>query len=329
MPCLSDSPPSRSNHAWVEKLFAPLIRDGFVSSVVMDAVQSSALVHHPLVDAIHMTGGVVTHNMIVWGAAKAPAAHAPDRPIVTVPVTSELGAITPWIIVPAAWSDAEIEHHAKYLATAMSNNASCNCNSPKLLVLPDAWPLCDKFIAAFEEAVSRLAAPYPYYPGTNARYQAFLKQHEGQYKTVSSKIPAQPHSLSWVIIDLPFEQCMAPSGSSTHPYALQHEPFAPIISVVRVQHAAAAGSDLNDALSLQLFLDNTLEMVPHPPPPPPWHSWLTCSPGEQPRHGHTVVHRHRALLLARQRSPAALRRRLEVESWRIRFSSFVCFLIPL
>jgi acyl-CoA reductase-like NAD-dependent aldehyde dehydrogenase len=250
-----------SNHAWVEKLFAPLIRDNFVSTVVMDVQQSSILVHHPLVDAIHMTGGVATHNMIVWGSPKAPAVDVPAQPLVSVPVTSELGAITPWIIVPAAWSDSELEHHAKYLATAMSNNASCNCNSPKLLVLPDAWPLCDKFLAAFEEAVSRLACPYPYYPGTNNRYEEFLKQHDTQFKRISSKIPAATRSLPWVIIELPFEQCMASPGSSAHPYALQHEPFAPIISVVRVKHHAAAASDFSEDLSLQLFLDNALEMV--------------------------------------------------------------------
>jgi acyl-CoA reductase-like NAD-dependent aldehyde dehydrogenase len=245
----------------VEKLFAPLIRDGFVSSVVLDVNQSSELVRHPLVDAVHMTGGVATHNMIVWGSTAAPPPHSPAQPLISIPVTSELGAITPWIIIPAAWSESEVEHHAKYLATAMSNNASCNCNSPKLLVLPDAWPLCDKFLHAFEEAVSRLVSPYPYYPGTNSRYQEFLKQHEAQHKVVTSKIPAAPRTLPWAIIHLPFEQCMAPLGSSAHPYALQHEPFAPIISVVRVKHGAAAGSDFSDALSLQLFLDNTLEMV--------------------------------------------------------------------
>jgi aldehyde dehydrogenase (NAD(P)+) len=105
--------PLCSNHAWVEKLFAPLIRDGFVASVVLDAPQSSQLVRHPLVDALHMTGGVATHNMIVWGSAAAPAADSPAAPLLSIPVTSELGAITPWIIVPAAWSDSEIEHHAK------------------------------------------------------------------------------------------------------------------------------------------------------------------------------------------------------------------------
>ena len=144
----------------------------------------------------------------------------------------------------------------------MSNNASCNCNSPKLLVLPDAWPLCDKFLAAFEEAVSRLVSPYPYYPGTSSRYEEFLKQHGSQLKRITSKIPAAPRSLPWVIIHLPFEQCMAPPGSSAHPYALQHEPFAPIISVVRVQHdAASAGSGCSEELSLQRFLDSALEMV--------------------------------------------------------------------
>jgi len=109
--------PSCSNHAWVERLFAPLIRDGFLSSVVMDVPLSSALVRHPLVDAIHMTGGVTTHNMIVWGSPAAPAPQSPVQPLISIPVTSELGAITPWIILPAAWSDADVEHHAKYLAT--------------------------------------------------------------------------------------------------------------------------------------------------------------------------------------------------------------------
>jgi acyl-CoA reductase-like NAD-dependent aldehyde dehydrogenase len=222
---------------------------------------SSALVRHPLVDAIHMTGGVTTHNMIVWGSAIAPAPDSPSHPLISIPITSELGAITPWIIVPAAWSDAEIEHHAKYLATAMSNNASCNCNSPKLLVLPDSWPQCAKFQAAFEEAVSRLPSPYPYYPGTSSRYEEFLQRHAGQCRSITSKIPAAARSLPWVVIDLPFEQCMAPSGSSAHPYSLQHEPFAPIISVVRVKHDVAEGSDFSEALSLQRFLDNTLEMV--------------------------------------------------------------------
>ena len=144
----------------------------------------------------------------------------------------------------------------------MSNNASCNCNSPKLLVLPDAWPLCDKFIAAFEEAVSRLVSPYPYYPGTGSRYEQFLKQHGGQCRRITSKIPAAARSLPWVIIDLPFEQCMSAPGSSSHPYSLQHEPFAPIISVVRVKHGAAASNDVDHALSLQTFLDNTKGLTP-------------------------------------------------------------------
>jgi acyl-CoA reductase-like NAD-dependent aldehyde dehydrogenase len=255
----------RSNHVWVDKLFAPLIRDGFVTSVVLEAAESSLLLHSPLVDALHMTGGVTTHNMIVWGTPAAPAADVPAQPLISIPVTSELGAVTPWIIVPSAWSDAEVEHHARYLAAALSNNASCNCNSPKLLVLPDAWPLCDKFLDAFEEAVSRLVSPHPYYPGTSSRYEQFLLQHAGQCKRIASKIPAGPRSLPWVIIHLPFEQCMLPPGSSDHPYALQHEPFAPIISVVRVKHdlgsSAVSAGDASEQHSLQLFLHNTLEMV--------------------------------------------------------------------
>lgn len=33
-----------------------------------------------------------------------------------VPITSELGCVTPWLVVPGPWSDKEITHHARALA---------------------------------------------------------------------------------------------------------------------------------------------------------------------------------------------------------------------
>lgn len=38
-----------------------------------------------------------------------------------VPITSELGCVTPWLVVPGPWSEAELEHHAR----ALTEGARC------------------------------------------------------------------------------------------------------------------------------------------------------------------------------------------------------------
>lgn len=49
-----------------------------------------------------------------------------------VPMHSELGCVTPWLVAPGPWSEAELEHHARALAQAVLNNCSCNCLSAKV-----------------------------------------------------------------------------------------------------------------------------------------------------------------------------------------------------
>lgn len=59
-----------------------------------------------------------------------------------VPITSELGCVTPWLVVPGPWSEAEVTHHARQLANAVINNCSCNCLAPKVSVTAvrsEAW----------------------------------------------------------------------------------------------------------------------------------------------------------------------------------------------
>lgn len=53
-------------------------------------------------------------------------------PLSQVPMHSELGCVTPWLVAPGPWSEAELEHHARALAQAVLNNCSCNCLSAKV-----------------------------------------------------------------------------------------------------------------------------------------------------------------------------------------------------
>jgi hypothetical protein len=104
-----------------------------------------------------MTGGTATHDMIVWGptAAEQQRRKAAADPLLRVPISSELGCITPWVVFPGAkWEQPELLHHARALAIAFMDNNSCNCLSPKVRPLAPqlscrptvralaGWPAC-------------------------------------------------------------------------------------------------------------------------------------------------------------------------------------------
>ena len=117
------------------QIFEPLIRREFFASVVGGIAESKALLADKRIDHVHMTGGKATHDMIVWGDLVKR-----DQKVLNVPITSELGAVTPCIIGPSSgteWSDKEIEHFSKYFATClMSNNL-------QLHGIPISVPTCE------------------------------------------------------------------------------------------------------------------------------------------------------------------------------------------
>lgn len=117
--------------------------------------EGKALVASKMISTIHMTGGKITHDIIVWGfGPKAEELKAAKTPLLEKPITSELGAVSPWIIVPSDWSETELEHHAKTLAVAFTANNSCNCCAPSVLVLPKQWSQTEKFIERLKKALS-------------------------------------------------------------------------------------------------------------------------------------------------------------------------------
>ena len=78
------------------------------ASVYGDADAGSYAAHHPAVDDVHITGSVRTHEVIVWGAdpVERERRKAINDPLLKKPITSELGNVTPWIIVPGPYSEA-------------------------------------------------------------------------------------------------------------------------------------------------------------------------------------------------------------------------------
>jgi aldehyde dehydrogenase (NAD(P)+) len=149
-----------------EDALAPLVEAGYLRFAYGGADVGRYLCTHPGVDEIHLTGGQATYDAI----AGANASHKP--------MTSELGNVSPAIVVPGEWSDTELRFQAEHLATAKLHNGGFNCIALQVLILPEQWSQRTAFLAelrrVFESAPHRGAS----YPGSEQRYAALCAGRE-------------------------------------------------------------------------------------------------------------------------------------------------------
>jgi len=164
---------------FVERSFRPLVDDGFLRVVYGGADVGDYLVHHPKVDELHITGSDTVHDIIVWGAPgeEQETNKKNNTPKMTKPFTSELGCVTPVVIVPGQWSAKELEFQAANVATMVTNNGSFNCNAAKLLVTWEGWPQRREFLKRVEQILGELPLRKAYYPGSAKKYQSFIDAH--------------------------------------------------------------------------------------------------------------------------------------------------------
>jgi hypothetical protein len=154
--------------------FASLIEAGWLRMVRGDAELGAALVHHPDIDTVHMTGSAGVHDAIVWGAPEVRESNrAANTPVLKKPITSELGCVTPVVLVPGKWTKRELAFQARNVATQVVNNASFNCNAAKVLVTAAGWPQRDEFLRELRTALAKTPSRLPYYPGSEERYASF------------------------------------------------------------------------------------------------------------------------------------------------------------
>jgi hypothetical protein len=139
----------------------------------------STLVYHPLVDDVHITGSDRTHDLIVWG----PPGPERDRriatrdPLLKIPITSELGNVSPVAILPYGYSEQELAFQARNVVSMVCNNASFNCNAAKMLITPKGWPQRGRFLDLVAEGLAAAPTRKAYYPGAFGRYRTLLSGH--------------------------------------------------------------------------------------------------------------------------------------------------------
>ncbi|MBV8497799.1 MAG: aldehyde dehydrogenase family protein [Candidatus Eremiobacteraeota bacterium] len=155
-PLLDDLAPT------VREALAPLIAEGALTLERGDAAVGRRLVADPLVDRVHVTGSFATYESIL--------AEAGPRKR----VTGELGNVTPTIVVPDRWSDADFAAAATNIASAKLHNGGFNCVAPQVLILPRRWAGRSTLLGHLERRLREAPARPAYYPGAAERFARLL-----------------------------------------------------------------------------------------------------------------------------------------------------------
>jgi len=211
-----------------EDVMKPLIDQGYLTIVYGGAEVGGQLCQHPQVDEIHITGSDRTHDAIVWGSDKAERERRRQlgQPLLQKRITSELGNITPVVVVPGPYSDTELAAMGESIAGMVTQNASFNCVSAKMLVLPRGWAGSEILLGHLGSVLSQVPARYAYYPGARERYQVLTRDVE-RVETYGGDAEG---TLPWTLI----RDLDAHDQTALH---FRMEPFCSILSVVELDES--------------------------------------------------------------------------------------------
>ncbi len=148
----------------------PLIEAGMLRIVQGGAAEGSYLAQHDGIGHVHITGSAATHDAIVWGSGAARSANKKAAtPVLKKPITSELGGVSPIILVPGAWSKADLRYQAEHVATQRLHNGGYNCIAGQIVVLSSDWPQKAAFLVELRAALERAPRRPAWYPGSDER----------------------------------------------------------------------------------------------------------------------------------------------------------------
>ncbi|WP_405372238.1 MULTISPECIES: aldehyde dehydrogenase family protein [unclassified Microbacterium] len=133
------------------RAFAPLITAGFVRIVTGGGDVGGYLTRHPLIDHVHITGSEATFRAIVGDG-------------LVVPITAELGGVSPIIVVPGRWSRADLRFQAEHIATMRLQNSGHNCIAGQVVLISADWDQRAEFERELHAAFARTPERPVWYP---------------------------------------------------------------------------------------------------------------------------------------------------------------------
>jgi hypothetical protein len=210
-------------------------------------------------------------NNISWGSKdeqeKRKQQNSPK--LTNAEMSSELGCITPWIVVPADYSRKQLEHHAELLMFSVHTNASSNCLSPKVVILDDNWAQKDDFIQCLKEKWQAAVLPVAYYPGSRQRWTAYKEKYPsavewdsttGQGATERQLAPPMMNAadgdkeatlLPLLCVDVEVNLASKEGQNAARiEYAFQQEPFCPVLTFATIKNTTNLPEYMETAVTL-------------------------------------------------------------------------------
>ena len=222
----------------IEDALRPLVAAGFLEVCYGGIEVGKHLTDHALVTSIHITGSDRAHDAIIWGPGEEGVANkAAGTPRLDKHITSELGCVSPVLVVPGDWSDKELDYQARQVASMLAYNCGFNCNGARLITLAKGWKHRNRFIAMVKEKLAATEPRHAYYPAAHDTWKRFTTQYPGstQLGTVTDE-----GQLPWTVLEGVSDE----SGE----YALENEPWCGIFSFVDL-HATTAEEFLAAAVT--------------------------------------------------------------------------------
>jgi len=174
-----------------------LVRRGYLRVVYGGAKEGEYCCTHGRVDEIHITGSDKTHDAIVFGVGEEGEARKQRRePRNDRHISSELGNVSPILVVPGPWSQSDLDFHGVSLASSLTNNAGFNCNATRVIVTHAGWAQRGSLLESIKRAFQQAPPRYPYYPGAEERHAAFVKAHPKAHQFG----PRGPGRVPWTLI---------------------------------------------------------------------------------------------------------------------------------
>ena len=237
--------------------FAPLIAADLLRIVHGGADVGRHLTEHADIDAIHITGSDRTHDAIVFGTGQeGRQRRAEGRPRIDVPITSELGDVSPIIVVPGPWTAKDLAFQGDHIASMLVNNAGFNCIAGDVIIQHRAWSKRRALVDAVRDSFRRATPREFYYPGAEERYELFVSTHR-QAERLSEAVEG----------GLPFTLIPDVDPSATDDVVFTTESFCGVISETALDAPRSVPDFIDQAVQLcneQLWGNLSATLLVHP-----------------------------------------------------------------
>ncbi len=237
--------------------FAPLIRGGFLQIVHGGVEVGRHLTEHHDIDAIHVTGSDRTHDAIVFGSGEEGRERkARGEPRIDVPISSELGDVSPIIVVPGPWTEKDLAFQGDHIASMLVNNAGFNCVAGDVIIQHRAWAKRRALLDAVRDSLRRATPREFYYPGAEERYETFVSAHR-QAERLSDAVEG----------GLPFTLIPDVDPEATDDVVFTTESFCGVISETALDAPLSVPAFIDDAVRRcndQLWGNLSVTLLVHP-----------------------------------------------------------------